>query len=395
VKGGLEMPLHNVPSYYLKSGAVRAAYESRLHGTLAEAGLLLAGTVSKRTFEQMLSFHAGPFSISSIRAVGQFLGYCYQDFIDFGRGEQRRRIPCDCRVCTTRQNLLAVHSFNTLRIADCNFIVIRAILRAWGLESLLAISGVQLALVPTDIWGDLLLDYLGNGLDGAIYNKVQAEEYIKRHPYAGLQIVREFGSSMSGRNFYVLGPRNLLRPGAKPAVLLDAARGMPVYLPRDSDIHRAFLRFFNIKEETLRKRYDIKLLDNRFPDAMSVALAREALVLSGQNLRLFAKDHHAAVEVLNSDSFLNSGIRAHAAVTEHAKNALVIHNSLHKRFPGIDFSELADRAWNHFQDSWRNNKIRGRLLNELADSMVVRGVEQQRAARIVREVVKQSYGFSV
>lgn len=176
-------------------------------------------------------------------------------------------------------------SMRSMTVADCQLVVVRAILQAWKLDSLLLSRGwsVEYRWRP---WSDSLLEELAEGtLDFAIYNTERTNRYIASNPHAPIVQVREFGYSMGGNHFYVLAKRGVDVDTSSIQRFKDSIRGGLIAIPHNSDIYEN-LALVGLTTQEL-SRLGVRTVHFDAHDGLRIFDAfPDALLIAGQNPRI-------------------------------------------------------------------------------------------------------------
>jgi transcriptional regulator with XRE-family HTH domain len=279
---------------------------------------------------------------------------------------------------------------NSVRIADCSLIVIMAVLVvAEWMQTEFISSGSRLTFHPHP-WNDGILASLADGnIDIALYNKRRVEEYLRLNPEVDLEILMDFGESMAGRHFYVLGKKKL---GLKISTLSEfsaAVRGGTIAVPIKSDMHDTFLDYLASVE--VLDDCNISLV--HYPTTGGLELldaAPAALLISGQNVRYQAKFRQDYEEIVSSHLFAPTML---ADMKGRARNCVVVNRRLYTRLPKSRLQNLLISVKTRFSSMRNNHSDYRRLVDEMIEHLVGGFSSRSECEYTVSEILRETYGL--
>ncbi len=277
-------------------------------------------------------------------------------------------------------------NFNELvRIADSNLVVIKSILMTWGLEQELQNERMTSLYVPY-AWSDkILLDMAADELDFAIYNDSKIDEFLERHTSCSFTKVSEFGFSMGGKNFYILGSKDVSLSKNKKDII-SSLKGTTFAVPMNSDIHKNVIDVLGGDVEKLYKS-DIRFIDYKTFSGLDVLnISSNIFLSSGQNIRLQAKYRDSHKEVMNFDHSDEK-----EKLIKKSKNSLIINNRIVEKIGRDKTYQIVSKIKDNFRKAWNNEFTFQYLLEQLYTQLKEEWSSKEEAYFVIRSILYESY----
>jgi len=239
-------------------------------------------------------------------------------------------------------------------------------------------------------WNDDILAALSSGaLDIALYNKRRVESYLQSNPTSTLEIVMDFGESMGGQHFYVLGKRKLGLRITTLSEFSSAIRGRVVAIPIKSDMHDTFLDYL----ASVDVLNDCGITLVHYPTTSGLELldaSPDTLIVSGQNVRYQAKFRNDYEEIVSSRLF-SPNLRA--GMKERARNCVVVNTRLYARLPKDHLLTLLTTVKERFVAIRSCITDYRKLLDEMVEHLAGGFADHAECEYAISEILRETYGL--
>ena len=278
-------------------------------------------------------------------------------------------------------------------IGESDLIVTKAITTAWQLEELFFSYNIGCSYITLD-WSDEILKAIENNeIHIAIYNSVRTKDFIAKNNPQNLRIANSFGSSMGGRNFFILARRDShwhqyhtledFRAAVEPGAVFA--------LPQRSDMFTNLLQTLGCTAEELEDR-KIKII--QIPVSMGLEvfdLDPNMLLLHGQNVRLQAQYRGQYLEVVNFDS-IPTALQEH--YYDNSQNCIIYSKILIELIPEQKLYDIFSQARKLFFEAGHSGQMYQTLCEQLVKTIYRYGIANHDEAQfIVRQILFDTYRF--
>lgn len=249
----------------------------------------------------------------------------------------------------------------TWRLADSDLVVVKAVLLAWGLDKELARLGQDVSFVHVP-WGAEILKTLDSGaIDVAIYNHMEAKQYVAETSECSVEILGGIGHSMGGKNFYVLAHKDGCWRSRTASDLVSNPAGASFLVPEKSDMHRNLLFVLDLAEDDL-SGLGITVIHARSGPLELAGTVPDVLLVGGQNLRFEALESGDYRELLTHDDLPE---HKRERLLEHSENVLLANARSLERFEAIGMHDIWATSVETFHHRWGTHDQFDVLFEEL------------------------------
>lgn len=283
-------------------------------------------------------------------------------------------------------------------LATTGLIVIRSITEAWGLKQQLETYDVELTEYDCP-WEDSLLDLVQKGqVHIAIYNLRRAKFLLASSPetFSKVCLLRPFGSSMGGKNFYVLARKDS-KKWRRNTPWQEFCQQLTdkdfLFAPTDSDMYATFVellgRFGGCQTapspEVIPLARSIEALKS-----LEAPMFRNAIMMAGTNARVVAEYLDEYIEVVNYHSF---DVPGQCLLQQAARNCLIVNSALIEFLGGEDQArQIFRECERQFHESWTDESVTEAIIQRLTTFVSGSRSDDPIAFHyMVRKIVWESY----